>query len=144
MKNDDVRSIKLALQHPTAYHPNLASIGGGVTAGLFLSLCWHWTNKTTDKDGWLCKTQAEWAKETGLTRREQETARKRLRERGLIQEKRAGVPARLYFRLNLKVIARAIKDSVQPPVQNSESAIPGWPIPPHKDVQIGLFESEGF
>ena len=140
MKSDDFRSIKLALQHPTAYHRILANIGGGVTAGLFLSQCWYWTTKTTDQDGWLSKTQAEWEKETGLTRREQETARKRLRSRGFLQEKRAGVPARLYFRLDVKALAAAIRRSTDAPVQSSESAIPGWPIPPNKNVQSSLFE----
>jgi hypothetical protein len=140
MKPEVISSLKLALQHPIAYHRVLASVGGGATAGLFLSQCWYWTIRTTDRDMWSCRTQAEWERETGLTRREQETARKKLKARGLLEERKSGVPAKLYFRLNLKMLARLIEQSAKPAYQNGESAIPGWRIPPHKDASSTYFD----
>jgi len=89
---------------------------------------------------WWCRTQAEWERETGLTRREQETARRKLKAHGLLEERKSGVPAKLYFRLNLKTLARRIEESAKPAHQNGESAIPGWRIPPHKDAQFNLFD----
>jgi hypothetical protein len=53
-----------------------------------------------DHDGWFVRTQAEWERDTGLTRREQETARRLLRERGLLEERRVGMPAVLWYRVN--------------------------------------------
>jgi hypothetical protein len=136
MKPEAISSLKLALQHPVLYHRVLASVGGGATAGLFLSQCWYWTIRTTDPDMWWCRTQAELERETGLTRREQETARKKLRAHGLLEERKSGVPAKLYFRLNLKTLLRLIEGSTKPEHQKGESAIPGWRIPSHKDGQI--------
>ena len=136
MKPNQIASLKLALQHPIPYHRVLATVGGGASAGLFLSQCWYLTLRTTDRDLWWSRTQAEWERETGLSRREQETARKKLRARGLLEEKKAGVPAKLYFRLNLKILAQLIQQSAKPAHQEGESAIPGWRIPSHKDGQI--------
>jgi hypothetical protein len=128
MKPDAIDSLKLALQHPIAYHRVLASVGGGASAGLFLSQCWYLTISTTDRDMWWSRTQAEWERETGLSRREQETARKKLKARGLLEERKSGVPAKLYFRLNLKILGQLIEQSAKPAHQNCESAIPGWRI----------------
>ena len=142
MKPDAIDSLKRALQHPIAYHRVLASVGGGATAGLFLSQCWYLTIRTTDRDMWWSRTQAEWERETGLSRREQETSRKKLKARGLLEERKAGVPAKLYSRLNVKILAELIEQSAKPAHQNGESAIPGWRIPSHKDRQISLFTEE--
>ena len=49
--------------------------------------------------GWFYKTQKEIRDETGLTREEQETARRRLISAGVLEEDRRGVPAKLYFRV---------------------------------------------
>jgi hypothetical protein len=83
-----------------AYYPALAAIGGGVTAGVFLAQLLYRHDKGADPDGWIYKPRAEWQAETGLTRTEQETARRRLWERGILEEKLAGLPTRLFYRLD--------------------------------------------
>lgn len=88
-------------QRPIAYYPIFARIGGSVTAGIFLSQLFYWSDKGKLKNGWIWKTQEEWTKETCLSRHEQEHARKTLRGLRLLQEKREGIPARLYYRLDL-------------------------------------------
>ncbi len=97
------------LKRPIAYHRVLAEIGGGTDAGVFLSQALYWTmvqNETNpDADGWFWKTQAEWFAETGLTRSEQETVRKKLLRRGLLLEDVRPLPApsyqaRLFFKLH--------------------------------------------
>jgi hypothetical protein len=114
-KQNDAEAMQLLvrelLQRPIAYHRALASIGGGALAGLFLSQAWYWSGRTDDADGWFYKTRDEWTEETGLTRDEQETARKRLRSRQLLEEKRAGVPARLYFRVRVDALIEALTQS---------------------------------
>jgi len=96
------RVRRLAGSRVVAYHPSFAAIAGGVTAGLFLAQLFYWHDRGSDPDGWIYKTQAEWEEETGLSRWEQETARRRLRERGLVEEKLAGLPARLHYRLDVE------------------------------------------
>jgi len=96
------------LSSPIAYYATLAKIGGGVTAGVFLSQLIYWTGRSKKADGWLWKNADEMEAETGLTRAEQETARRKLRERGFIQERLAGVPATLHYRVDLDAILEAV------------------------------------
>ena len=60
-----------------------------------------------DPDGWIYKTQEEIEVETGLSRREQETARKQLRAVTLLREERRGVPARLYYLIHVETLNAA-------------------------------------
>lgn len=113
------------LKRPVAYHRVFAQIGGGATAGLMLSQAWYWTPR--GEEGWFHKSQEEWEEETGLTRTEQETARRNLREKGLIEERRAGMPARLFFKVNVEKLASLIAENPQTRLQetrNQEEAEP--------------------
>lgn len=96
---------------PIAYYPRLTRVTGGVTATVLLCQLIYWIGKGQDGDGWIFKTQVELADETGLSRHEQDTARKRLRQAGLIQEERRGVPAQLYYRVNLERLDAAWGDT---------------------------------
>jgi len=87
------------------YYAQFARIGGGVKAGLFLSYLFSCQG---DPDGWIQKTQAQLEQETGLTRREQESARKQLVSHGLIEEERRGLPARIFFRPSIDAIIRPL------------------------------------
>jgi hypothetical protein len=89
---------------PIAYHPILAKAFGGVTSGVFLSQLCYWSSRGADDDGWIWKTQEEWEEETGLTRREQDTARRKLEEAEVLKVERRGLPARLYYRLEWAVL----------------------------------------
>jgi len=91
-------TVKALLQdRPIAYHPILAKAFGGVTIGLFLSQLLYWSGKGADPDGWIYKTAEEFTEETGLSRREQQTARHHLLAAGVLKEERRGLPARLYY-----------------------------------------------
>lgn len=52
-----------------------------------------------DAEGWMSKTEREILADTGITRHTLEHARACLRDGGLIDEVRRGLPARLYYRL---------------------------------------------
>src|ERR1700674_3255260 len=79
------------LDLPVSFHRCLVPITGSVTAALLLSqaIC---TAQEVDPtlNGWFGKSQDEWEEETGLTRCEQETARRVLREAGFLEERRVG------------------------------------------------------
>lgn len=85
---------------PVAYYPKLVPITGSTNATILLCQFLYWEGKQHDEDGWIYKTQADINEETGLTRYEQEGARKKLRESGILEEKRSGIPAKLYFRVD--------------------------------------------
>ena len=102
--------LKACLQRPIAFHRIFADLAGGATAGLFLSQAWYWQQRPSDPEGWWYKTQAEWTEETGLTRYEQERARMQLKRVGILEEERRGVPAKLFYRINLDVLHSSMLD----------------------------------
>lgn len=101
----DVLSL---LDRPIAFHRVFVTITGSVTAGVMLSQAFYWSRRTTLKDGWFYKKADEWTKETGLSRREQETARKVLRKLGILEETKRGIPATLHFRVSHEALIMAI------------------------------------
>ena len=98
---------------PVTFHRCLVPVAGGVTAALMLSQA-IWLTETVDpaSDGWFMCSQEQWAQETGLTRWEQETARRALRRAGLLVERRLGMPAKLWFRVCPGAVMRALQASV--------------------------------
>jgi len=80
------------------YRPNLARLFGGVIAEVFFEQIFYWQDKT-DSDLGVYKTQEELEVETGLSRKEQETARKLLREKGVLIETYKRLEHRLFRRI---------------------------------------------
>ncbi|AMO56576.1 hypothetical protein [Endozoicomonas montiporae] len=94
-----------------AYRPEFREVSGSAAAAVMLSQFFYWSqNKTTrQRNGWFYKTAKQITEETGLTRSEQETARRRLIAAGLMQEKLCGVPAKVWFCLDLHTLASQLK-----------------------------------
>jgi hypothetical protein len=59
-------------------------------------------------NGWFRKSQKEWTEETSLTREQTEHARKLLREKGFLEEKREVPGGPLHFRVNGWNLYRAL------------------------------------
>jgi len=89
------------LDRPIAFHRCFIDLTGSVTAALFLSQAMYWQKRLSEEpDAYWHKNRAEWTDETGLSRREQETARQILKRLGVLEEQRTGVPARLMYRVD--------------------------------------------
>lgn len=117
------------LDRPIAFHRVFVSISGSVTGAVFLSQALYWSKRTTSSDGFFYKTQAEWEEETGLSRREQETVRKRLKAIGILSEALRGTPAKLYYKVEIDVLESALspdKDDVKRQTSMAESAKLDW------------------
>lgn len=99
--------IRTLSERPIAYMPVYARLAGSVTAGVMLSQAMYWTGKGQD-DGWFWKTSDEWERETCLTYCEQRTARAALLKIGVMEEVRRGVPAKLWYRVKLDVLAELL------------------------------------
>lgn len=106
---------------PIAYHPIVAKICGSVTAALFLSQIAYWNDKGFDPDGWIYKTQEQMQDETGMSRSEQETARRILREKGILKEERRGIPARLWYLIDWDVLTNLMDEYAQTRLQESRN-----------------------
>jgi hypothetical protein len=81
------------------YSPDLARAVGGATTGLFLSQLLYLSDKGHNPEGWVYKSEAEMGRETGLTKREQQTARRKLLALGVIQIVRRGFRFSYHFRI---------------------------------------------
>ena len=94
-----------------AYQPCFARVFGGAACGLLLSQLWFWTGTPCVRErsgGWFWKSQREITDETGLSRAETETARRRLCAAGVLEEERRGLPATMHFRLDMNVVVRTV------------------------------------
>jgi len=99
---------------PVTFHRCFVSITGSVTAALMLSQAITWTETLApEADGWFCKSQPDWSDETGLSRWEQATARRVLRESNFTEERKCGMPAKLWFRVNKGPIGQALHELSQ-------------------------------
>jgi hypothetical protein len=96
-------------QPPVAFHRVLVDIAGSVTAALWLSHAVAMVQQEMSGEGGertFTLTQEACHQATGLTRREQETARARLRDMGLLTEARRG--RQIACRLDLPELARRL------------------------------------
>jgi hypothetical protein len=111
----------LASTRPIGFNVNLARVCGCVKAGLFLSQLLYWTRVGTqviERDGWIIKSRDQMTLETGLTKHEQLTARKRLLALGLIEEARHGMPPQSMYRVHSARLGLHLCDLVRrTPVQ---------------------------
>jgi hypothetical protein len=94
---------------PVSFHRCLVPITGGVTAALMVSQAIRITQELDPKaNGWFSLSQDECAQATGLSRWEQVMARRALGTYGFMEERRAGMPAKLWFRVRPEVVSRAL------------------------------------
>jgi len=125
------------------YSPDLARIVSGATIGLFLSQLMFLSDKGANPDGWVYKSEAEMGKETGLTKREQQTARRKLLALGVIAIMRGGWKNTYHFKViweklyqvitgfqRLQIVPTASGQQTQnvstEPVQNVPTQPPEW------------------
>jgi hypothetical protein len=93
------------LGRPVAYYPKLALCLGSVNSTLLICQLFYWEGKQDDQsEGWIYKTQKEITEETGLSRRESDTARRILRKKNIIDDKLRGVPPKIHFRVHRKAL----------------------------------------
>lgn len=111
MSTDKAALMALLGDRPIAYFPSIAKAVGDVTSAVLLSQLLYWQGRQADPDGWIFKTQAELTEETGLSRKNQETARKILVRNKLIEEARKGVPAKMHFRCNFDAISAILANT---------------------------------
>lgn len=95
---------------PVAYHPMLAKCVGGVKAAIMLCQLLYWAKGKTaqSRDGWFYKSVAEMEEETGLSKEEQQTARDKLDDIGIIESKLKGIPRHWHYRVNVARLEQVV------------------------------------
>lgn len=101
------------LKRPIAYQPTIAKAFGSVKLAILWSQLYYWSDKSKDPYGWIYKTRDELYEETGLKRREQETARTLGKKLGIIEEKKAGSPPVIHFRVDIEKTAEVLEEYMQ-------------------------------
>ena len=131
MSSSPAHSLKLDLNRLKAlvdgdyitYYPSLTPLCGSHKAAAMLSvaLAWtrNWLHKHPEREGWFWKTRTEWQRETGLSRCEQEHARKALTAAGILHEARRGMPARMHYRVDLDRLGGLL-------TQTAQVSLAGW------------------
>ncbi|MBZ5489166.1 hypothetical protein HW452_16725 [Halomonas aquamarina] len=103
------------LGRPVAYQAVFTRLPGVTVQGaIFLSQALFLTNTPTAaaRDGWFWKEQQgdhdSWEAETGMSAKQQVTARKQLGQIGVLEEVRKGVPAKTWYRVNTEALAQQL------------------------------------
>ena len=111
-----------------AYRPNLARLFGGVIAEIFFEQIFYWQDKSDSELG-VYKTQEELEIETGLSRKEQETARKLLREKGVLIETHKRLEHRMYYKIDCEKLDELLATSANDTNEHSRM--------PESDIREG-------
>lgn len=97
-------------QRPIAYLPVVAKATGSVKLTVLWSQINYWTDRTAkDADGWVYKTQNEIYEETGLSRKEQETARDIGAKLGVLASDVRGTPPTVHFKVDRERMAELVE-----------------------------------
>jgi hypothetical protein len=123
-QNHRQRVKDLLPNRTVGYSPDLARAVGGATTGLFLSQLLFLSDKGHDPNGWVYKSEQEMGRETGLTKREQQTARRKLLALGIIQIERRGFKFTYHFRIVWERLLQVIAQYQQR--QNVPTAPDEW------------------
>jgi len=91
--------LLLDIGRPVAFYPGLVKHLGSVNAVLFFGQIFYWQDKA-ESDLGVYKSVEEIEEETGLTYREQQTARKQLVERRVLIETHKRLEHRIYYRID--------------------------------------------
>ncbi|MDD2302161.1 MAG: conserved phage C-terminal domain-containing protein [Eubacteriales bacterium] len=87
------------------FYPKLNVITGSNNASLLLCYLIGWCGNQADKkEGWMCQSNSDISEQTGLTRKEQQSARKALKKLGVIEEQLRGIPRTTYYRLKIDTL----------------------------------------
>lgn len=131
------------LGRPVAYQPVFAKLEGvSVQGAIFLSqalfLCG--TPTARKRDGWFWKEQQgdsdSWEAETGMSAKQQVTARRQLIRIGVLEEVRKGVPAKTWYRVNTEELAKRLAEVL------AENEAPEQPAAPATGHNLPSGESE--
>lgn len=141
-------TIKELLKHPIAYQPVIAKAFGSVKLAVLWCQIYYWSDKTTDPDGWIYKTREDIFDETGLSRKEQETARRVGAGMGVLESRRMGQPCTVHFRVDIdrtvELVEKWIRENIKDKITGLKiETVQGMPEPKaekQRNEIMGIFD----
>lgn len=114
----DRQAIQSLLGRPVAFHRVFVTLTGSVTAAIMLSQAIYWQGVAEGQDkAWFYKTREQWEAETGLSRWEQEGARKALRSASKDNpfwiEQQYGMDRKLWYRVDFEALWDALTECLK-------------------------------
>jgi cytoskeletal protein RodZ len=125
------------------YSPDLARIVGGATIGLFLSQLLFLSDKGANPEGWVYKSEQEMGKETGLTKREQQTARRKLLSLGVIAIMRGGWKNTYRFKVIWEKLYQVIAGIQRPQTVSTEKVERTQTVPTEPGQNVATQPAQG-
>ena len=113
--------LLLDFGRPVAYYPGLVKHFGSVNAVIFFSQIFYWQDKTDSELG-VYKSSEDITAETGLSYREQLTARKHLVKRGILIETDRRLEHKIYYRIDCEQLDQIMTQPIDN-LPNAQSAI---------------------
>jgi len=104
--NDIKIILKEFSEKPIAYQPIYSKITGSITAGILLSQLVYWYFAMGEKE--FYKTNEDFCNELAMGLWELKGAKKKLKELKIIEMKIKGIPAKTYYKINIKKIIALI------------------------------------
>jgi hypothetical protein len=137
------QNVKDLLPNRTVgYSPDLARAVGGATIGLFLSQLLFLSDKGANPEGWVYKSEAEMGKETGLTKREQQTAHRKLLSLGVIQIVMRGFKFTYHFKIIWERLCQVIEKFQRGQTVATEKVEPLQTVPTHQEQNVSTEPAE--
>jgi len=124
------------------YSPDLARAVGGATIGLFLSQLLFLSDKGANPEGWIYKSEAEMGRETGLTKREQQTARRKLLSLGVIAIERRGFRFSYHFKVIWERLYQVIEKFQRGQTVATEKTEPVQNVPTQQEQNVSTERAE--
>lgn len=120
-----------------AFHRVLVDAATGVHGALLLSRALHLTRLQVRACAgpWIAGSIAHWFAELGLTRREQEAARRALVEAGLWEERVGGMPPSLQVRVRIEVLSALLSSPPGAPERASAGRAPACGVTSDSDAR---------
>ena len=117
--NESLAVLKGLLSSGTvSYQAVFSKAFRSIPIGVYLSQMYFWqensrykgreTHQQFEGRTFICRTAEEWFEETGMTTEQQTKARETLRPFGVLLEKKAGMPAKLWQHINLEALVTVI------------------------------------
>lgn len=105
-----------------AFWPGLTKLTGSTSGTLFLSQMMYWSDKFTDKDGWIWKTIDEISEETGMTYYEVKSARLSLAKLGLLVVERRRIEHSTRYKIDKDLINQKWEEVVRGALNNIDNS----------------------
>lgn len=118
----NIEATLRALGRCVYYHAGLAKHLGGVNAALLFSQIHYWQDKTDNPMG-VYKSTDDLYEETGMTYREQASARSALVKSGVLIETNKRLEHRIYFKIDYEALDGVLANCEMCISPNAESAI---------------------